>query len=411
MKLQRRRAEGAQAGAWRPWGNVWGSVWAAGLGGLAWLLGPAALAQSVAPARAAQPATVSFQKLNLNDTGRTTCLDPSNGSRLPCAGSGQDGEFGRDVSNPRKRDGRAGFSFVKIAADGTELPPKATAWSCVKDKVTGLVWEVKTDEGGLRDQHHTYTDYRDGRPGDASEFVPAVNAAGLCGATDWRLPTAWELQSLVDYGQTSPNLPIDTAWFPHTVGQPYRTSTGVVGFPPGRWSVQFASAPLPWVGGEIDNLWGQSDALPVRLVRGARWAQGDRFVPIGAEVTDRMTGLVWRRCAEGQTWDGSGCGDPSTATRYTWQGALDQARAAAAGGTGWRLPNVKELFSLVSLDEVGPAIDRAVFPNTPRALTWTSTFSNYNPLYPWVVNFDIGHVLPGYTTPTEFPIRLVRDGS
>jgi len=401
MQFHEHRARSAQVCASRG-GPI---VSAVILGALAWAVSSAALAQPVAPARAGQTAEFFFSKLNLNDTGRTTCISPTTGLRVKCAGSGQDGEFGRDVSNPKKRDGRAGFSFVKLAADGTELSPKATDWSCVKDKVTGLVWEVKTADGGLRDKDNTYTDYRDGRPGDASAFVQAVNATGLCGYTDWDLPSPWELQSLVDYGQVMPSLPIDTDWFPNTVGEFYRTWAGVYGFPPGRWSVRFGDAGA-WLGGVIDNSYGRDDLLRVRLVRGGRLAQGERFVFSADEVTDRMTGLVWRRCSEGQTWDAVTC--TGTATRFTWQGALDQAHAAAAGGTGWRLPNVKELFSLIDFAGVNPSTDPLAFPNTPGDWAWTSTFSLF-PDLPWGVSFEVGHV-NHVPRGGPFPVRLVRDG-
>lgn len=92
----------------------------------------------------------------------------------------------------------------------------------------------------------------------------------------------------------------------------------------------------------------------------------------GSEVTDVATGLIWRRCSEGQTWDGSTC--TGVATRYTHEGALVAAQSQA----GWRLPNIKELFSIVEKANIDPAINRAAFPNTSFA-HWSSTpyISNY----------------------------------
>ena len=49
---------------------------------------------------------------------------------------------------------------------------------------------------------------------DTAKFVADVNAAGLCGAGDWRLPTREELRSIVDYSRYDPA--IDTAWFPES---------------------------------------------------------------------------------------------------------------------------------------------------------------------------------------------------
>ncbi len=110
--------------------------------------------------------------------------------------------------------------FVKLDATGAALDASATSWSGVADNVNNLAWEVKntTDSSNLRYYMNIYTNYDstsepqlDGTNAptqaqiDASTnsvgFKNAVNAAGLCGATDWRLPTEDELSALVDaYG-------------------------------------------------------------------------------------------------------------------------------------------------------------------------------------------------------------------
>jgi serine/threonine protein kinase len=124
----------------------------------------------------------------------------------------------------------AGQRFVKIAADGRVLPASATTWACVRDTSTGLIWELKTADGGLRDQAHTYTWYdpnphtNGGDPGfqgggscdggarcDTSGYVEAVNRVGLCGARDWRMPRHNELESIAVCGRRPT---IDTDWFP-----------------------------------------------------------------------------------------------------------------------------------------------------------------------------------------------------
>ena len=65
--------------------------------------------------------------------------------------------------------GEAGFDFTKLDANGNALPASATSWDCVRDNVTGLIWEVKTTSG-LRSWSNTYTWYDpnspDGNPGD-----------------------------------------------------------------------------------------------------------------------------------------------------------------------------------------------------------------------------------------------------
>jgi hypothetical protein len=68
----------------------------------------------------------------------------------------------------------------------------------VKDYVTGLLWEAKTDDGGLQDKDWKYFVGENNTSGNCGEslescntvnYVAAVNAKSLCGKTNWRLPT------------------------------------------------------------------------------------------------------------------------------------------------------------------------------------------------------------------------------
>jgi len=191
----------------------------------------------------------------LNDTGITTCSNATtNGLPCPQAGfPGQDAESGRDANQATNNDadGHAGFSFTKISRTGQELPASATEWSCVKDNVTGLMWEVKTDDGGLHDKDWTYTWYEPdntkngGHTGtqnggicsgtsacDTFAYVQAVKAAGgWCGANDWRMPSVTELHSIADLSGS--DQAIDTAYFPNASyygqwsGTPYAEDVSV----------------------------------------------------------------------------------------------------------------------------------------------------------------------------------------
>lgn len=104
------------------------------------------------------------------------------------------------------------------------------------------------------------------------------------------------------------------------------------------------------------------------------------------ELVDSSTGLIWQRCAVGQTYTDSQCtGD---ATRFTWQQALVYVQQLAHDEQkAWRLPNVKELATLTERQCVRPAINASVFPNTPSDDFWTSTPSVDDPLRAWVVAF------------------------
>ncbi len=104
----------------------------------------------------------------------------------------------------------------------------------------------------------------------------------------------------------------------------------------------------------------------------------------GDEVTDSQTGLVWRRCSEGQSWGGGTC--TGTARTYTYEAALVQAQAQS-GTAGWRLPNVKELSSITDKTRVNSAIDPTAFPRTPSEWFWTSTPYAGLTSDAWVVGF------------------------
>jgi len=86
----------------------------------------------------------------------------------------------------------------------------------------------------------------------------------------------------------------------------------------------------------------------------------------GDEVTDTVTGLTWKRCTEGMSWSGGTCA--GTASTFTWEGAL----AHTASQPSWRMPNIKELKSLVETACYDMAINQTVFPSAP-ADVWSST--------------------------------------
>lgn len=104
------------------------------------------------------------------------------------------------------------------------------------------------------------------------------------------------------------------------------------------------------------------------------------------QIKHERTGLVWMRCAIGQTWDGANCiGD---AQQLTWQQALQLAHGYIVEDTaGWRLPNIKELATLTERQCVRPAINATVFPDTPADDFWTSTPSITDEQRAWVVAF------------------------
>jgi hypothetical protein len=104
--------------------------------------------------------------------------------------------------------------------------------------------------------------------------------------------------------------------------------------------------------------------------------------------TDRLTGLVWRRFLEGASFDGDRCASKSLA--LSWVKTLTHARHEARDtGVAWRLPNVKELASLL-LHKGLPHIDTQAFPGGKNDMLWSSSSFPTDPT-PRCVDFIGGH--------------------
>ncbi|MFT7528330.1 MAG: hypothetical protein ACI9LY_003491 [Arenicella sp.] len=219
----------------------------------------------------------------------------------------QDCSFGRDAdtsvgdgdsrNNPNVNsdvndgDGVAGFSFLKVSSDGLPMLASESPHACVKDNVTGLMWEVKTDDNGLHDKDDSYTWYNtntaqnggaegddgnadacdgriDGMPAtycNTQAYVARVNAPGqgLCAYNDWRMPAVTELQGLLNYQTRDGTNPvIDTAFFPNTKPSIFWSASPNANNTFYAWGVVFFN------GSVSDNIrvGGQS----VRLVRGGQ---------------------------------------------------------------------------------------------------------------------------------------------
>lgn len=174
-----------------------------------------------------------------------TCTPPQGYS---CAAPGSTLVLTRLTSTPATN----GVRFTKTDSSGNLLVATAANWSCALDTKSGLLWEVKTDDGGLRDQDWVYTAYETiGTNGNGtcdatkscnqSHFRDSVNVIGLCGYKDWRLAKVTELEGLQDNTKTQPPY-IDTQYFPFTKSAKYWTTmANVSAANPNVWWVDFAS--------------------------------------------------------------------------------------------------------------------------------------------------------------------------
>lgn len=128
-------------------------------------------------------------------------------------------------------------------------------------------------------------------------------------------------------------------------------------------------------------------------------------------VTDTATGLMWKKCVEGVT--GEQC-DSGGAAYFGWQGALQRPGVVNTGGgfagyQDWRLPNIKELTSIVEVQCYGPAINLNRFPNTPSSVVWSGSPYAYYSNCAWLVHFYNGFS-NNYYRNYNYQVRLVRSG-
>ena len=133
-------------------------------------------------------------------------------------------------------------------------------------------------------------------------------------------------------------------------------------------------------------------------------------------VKDLNTLLIWEmKC--------SGCGGlHDVSNLYRWSGDGSQETIwdwlediNAEGGRGyaghhdWRIPNVRELLSIVDYGVFGPVID-PIFDPTDQSFYWSSTTFTGNPPLAWSVNFGFGTVFTFDKSFFSLVVRAVRGG-
>lgn len=280
------------------------------------------------------------------DTAQDKCYDAS--AQIPCPADGA-AFYGQDAQHT----GNA--PSYTANGDGT-----------VTDNVTGLMWTQTPDTNG------------DGNINAADKFtyaaaVPYCDNLTLAGYDDWRLPDIKTLYSLMDFRGTDPMgndtsglIPfINTDYFAFGYGD---TAAGerVI-------DAQFASSTL-YVGTVMNNAqamfglnlgdgrikgYPTDKAFYVLCARGNPDYGANAFHDNGGgTITDAATGLMWAR-------DDNGAG-------VTWEQALawveQQNAANYLGYSDWRLPNAKELQSLVDYtrapDTTGSAAIDSLFNAT-----------------------------------------------
>ncbi len=206
----------------------------------------------------------------------------------------------------------------------------------ITDNVTGLMWAQDMGEKITFDAAKT----------------KAENAS-LGGHTDWRFPTLKELYSLILFtgkvkGEIAIDMFIDTKYFNQPIGD---VSIGDREIDAQTWSAtEYVGKTMinvetvfgvNFVDGRIKGYpkykpaTGAANTMYLRMVRGNTDYGQNNFVDNGdGTISDLATGLMWQKTDNGVARD--------------WQAALSYSEGLnLANQTDWRLPNAKELQSIV----------------------------------------------------------------
>jgi len=311
------------------------------------------------------------------DTGQTKCYDHTQEIVCPRPGEpfyGQDANYA--PCNPH--------SYTKLDENSDALPDEAIEWVMVRDNVTGLICENKTDDGSIHDKDNFYYNWYDAQ----DVFIATLNSQDFGGHNDWRLPTVKELTSIIDNNRYTPS--INTTYFANTVSSYYWSSTTNAGSPLGAWVVGFDGGDV--IDGNKSYGYGY-----VRAVRSGQCGSFGNYIDNGdGTVTDTDTGLMWQQ--------------DTASGYYNWQQALSYCEGLTlAEYADWRLPNKNELQSIVDYSKYGPAINTTYFPSTFSSPYWSSTTHAYDPSHAWDVYFSYGFVSTDYKSLDGY-VRAVRGG-
>ena len=106
-------------------------------------------------------------------------------------------------------------------------------------------------------------------------------------------------------------------------------------------------------------------------------------------ITDNYTGLIWKKCPQGIS--GSDCKAGSPSLRAWSKARVECENLNFAGKSGWRMPTLKELQSIVDSGSFDPAINKKFFIATDDPY-WTLTSPAEYPASKFTVLFTDGSV-------------------
>ena len=148
-------------------------------------------------------------------------------------------------------------------------------------------------------------------------------------------------------------------------------------------------------------------------LKGVTWPDPRFTENFNGTVTDNLTGLIWLQKADyNSTTSTTGTADWANALSFC--NALENGQCGLSDGSSagdWRLPNVKELQSLIDFSQYNPALPSGhPFTGVPTsgAVYWSSTTGANNTGYAWIIDMNNGVVHasdPKATSSYVWPVR------
>jgi hypothetical protein len=319
----------------------------------------------------------------------------------------------------------------------------------ITDKLTGLVWLKKADCFGEISWRNA--------------LISASNlASGVCELSDdsvvgdWRLPNIVELESLIDYSMYKPSLPKNHP-FIEVRSRNYYWSSSISSDHYEAWAVSmhrgeqvahktdislcYHQIPCHW-----NHVWpvrnGNLKTTATKLPKtGQTFCSNTKGYIIACEGTgqdgDKQIGTIWPTLRFKDNNNGTVTDNLTKLVwlknancygRQVWAEAIKSANALASGKCNlndgsnagqWRLPNIKELQSLVDHSMRKPSITNNPFANV-GSFYWSSTSSaetiidrhhDHRLVSAWGVRMDAGHAITHFKDWKDGYVWPVRDAN
>ncbi len=256
----------------------------------------------------------------------------------------------------------------------------------VRDQLTGLIWSRNANGPGSMDcTPGALKDWR-----SALVYISCLNDTSYGGNSDWRLPNVVELESLIHSGSSDIKSWLESQGFTDVQPFVYWSSTSAGINPNNAWTVDLwgyvemfaktssyrvwpvrgetSGRARTWKTGQVEEYGTRDDGA---LQAGLPWPM-PRFTVEGDCLLDNLTGLVWPR-------------NPDPAQR-NWPDAVAYAGSLSfCSRTDWRLPNRKELMTLVDFGESNNLswLNARGFANLAVGGYWSSTTYANNSSQAW----------------------------